>query len=289
MTTTLIKTLPLAVTLLLAVSGCEFISFDAPMEPIAPPDTNVDGGGPAGPEPLYPFRPGAIWQYDVTGLDGSKSTKWVAMDKKPVMVMGTGLHQLDMAYPVRTTVSGGGSSSVVRFQQAVGDQIVNWREQVFDVQAQMVVDANLEPQQLEVDQSTERTRTGASWVESYTKTSFPIGGTPTTVKENEAWTVVGEEMVTLPAIADKVFATIVFQKTPTTGGGGGGGTDAGASDAGKSDAGVSRPMLTGQTWSEAADSGAAIPKTLWFARGIGKVKEAGGGQPTEELSGLEFR
>jgi hypothetical protein len=32
-----------------------------------------------------------------------------------------------------------------------------------------------------------------------------------------------------------------------------------------------------------------MPKTLWYARGIGKVKEAGGGQPTEDLSGLEFR
>jgi hypothetical protein len=286
MTTTLIKTLPLAVTLLLAASGCEFISFNAPMEAIAPPDNGLDGGGPVGPEPLYPFRPGAIWQYDVTGLDGAKSTKWVAMDKKPVMVMGTGLHQLDMAYPVRTTVSGGGMSSVVRFQQAVGDQIVNWREQTFDFQAQMVSDANLEPQQLEVDQSTERTRTGASWVESYTKTSFPIGGIPTAVRQNEAWTVVGEEVVTLPAISNKSFPTVVFQKTPATGGGGGG-SDAGASDAGKTDAGGTRPPTL--TWTEAADSGVAIPKTLWFSRGIGKVKEAGGGQPTEELSALEFR
>jgi hypothetical protein len=31
-----------------------------------------------------------------------------------------------------------------------------------------------------------------------------------------------------------------------------------------------------------------IPKTLWYARGYGKVKEAGGGQPTEELSGLKL-
>jgi hypothetical protein len=291
MTTTLIKTLPLAVTLLLVASGCEFIDFSSPMEPLGPPGTESDaGGGPVGPQPLYPFRPGAIWQYAVTGLDGSMSTKWVAMDKKPVMTGGTGLHQLDMAYPVRTTVSGGGSSSLVRLQQAVGDQIVNWREETFDQQGQLLVDSSWEPQQLEVDQSTERTRTGASWLESYTKISFPIGGIPTTVKQNETWSVVGEEIVTLPAIANQTFPCIVFQKTAGTGGTGGGGGDAGTgSDAGKSDAGISRPMLTGQTWSEAADSGAVMPKTLWFARGVGKVKEAGGGQPTEELSGLEFR
>jgi hypothetical protein len=282
MSTTLNKTAPLAITLLLAVSGCEVLGFDTPLEPIAPPDDTVDAGGPVGPEPLYPFRPGAIWQYDVTALDGSKSTKWVAMDKKPVMVMGTGLHQLDMAYPVRTTVSGGGSSSVVRMQQSVGDQIVNWREQAYDLQGQMIVDSNLEPQQIEIDQSTERTRTAATWIESYTKTSFPVGGVPTTVNQNEAWTVVGEEIVMLPAIADRTFATVVFQKTPTTGGAGGG-------DAGKTGAGASRAISTGQTWSQAADSGAAMPKTLWYARGIGKVKEAGGGQPTEDLSGLEFR
>jgi hypothetical protein len=31
-----------------------------------------------------------------------------------------------------------------------------------------------------------------------------------------------------------------------------------------------------------------MPKTLWYARSYGKVKEAGGNQPTEELVGLEL-
>lgn len=285
MTTTLTKTLPLAVFLLMAPSGCELINFEAPLDTPPPADILDGDGGVVGLPPLYPFRPGAVWQYEVTELNGAKSTKWVTMDKKPVMTQGTGIHQLDMSYPVRTTFSGGERSSIVRFQQSVGDQIVNWREEIFDIQGLLVVDTNLEPQQLEVDQSKERTRPGVSWRESYTRTSFPIGGIPTTVKRDETWSVVGEEMLTLPAPVNQTLATIVFQKTPGTGGG-----DAGTgTDAGKTDAGVSRPMLTGPSWSEQADSGVAIPKTLWYARNVGKVKESGGGEPTEMLTGLEFR
>ena len=93
MITTLIKTVPLAVVLL-AASGCEFIDFDAPADPGAPPDDNHDAGGVVGPAPLYPFRPGSVWQYDVTALDGTKSRKVVSIDKTPVMVGGNGEHQL---------------------------------------------------------------------------------------------------------------------------------------------------------------------------------------------------
>jgi hypothetical protein len=32
-----------------------------------------------------------------------------------------------------------------------------------------------------------------------------------------------------------------------------------------------------------------MPKTLWYARGYGRVKEAGGNEPTEELSGLDLK
>ena len=56
------------------------------------------------------------------------------------------------------------------------------------------------------------------------------------------------------------------------------------------DAGVARPMLTAPV-NAGVDGGSVlpnIPKTLWYARGFGKVKEAGGGEPTEELSGLQL-
>jgi hypothetical protein len=225
----------------------------------------------------------------VTALDGSVSSKYVAIDKQPVMVGGNGPHQIDMAYPVRTSGSLGGQAWLVTMQQAVGDQIVNWREETFDQQNQLLVDINWEPQQLEVDQSTERTRTGASWVDTYLEVVRPSGSVPTTVKQNDAWKVVGQEVLTLPGIATP-FQTIVFQKSAVVGGIPDGGTNpADAGDAGRtSDAGVGRPMLTGLTWSEAADAGVNFPKTLWYARSIGKVKEAGGGEPTEELRGLEL-
>ena len=293
MTRPLIRTLPLAVLLLTAVSGCEFIEFDQPIDQTPGDITPGDGGGPRGPAPLYPFRPGSIWQYTVTQLNGSQSLKFVGIDAKQVMVGGVGPHQTDMAYPVRTSAAPGGPASSLMMQQAVGDQIVNWREETFDHFGQMTLDVNFEPQQLEVDQSAERTRMGASWLESYTAVIRPLGGFPSTVKTSEKWTVVAHELLTLPGI-EKPFQTIVFQKaeaTTPTDGGGTPPTDAGpgAGDAGKTDAGTRPPMVTGQTWSEAVDGGVMMPKTLWYARGYGKVKEAGGGQPTEELSGLELK
>jgi hypothetical protein len=274
----------LAIALLTAASGCELLAFDQGIDPPLDSDYGPDGAPPAGgPAPLYPFRPGGIWQYTVTNADGSTNLKTVQIDTKQVMVGGHGPHQLDMAYSVRTSYDGR-PPSLVTMQQAVGDQIVNWREETFDPQGQLMVDVNWEPQQLEVDQSRERTRPGASWLESYTEVTFPLGNVPTTIKLNEAWTVMGEETLQLPGITDRTFPCIVFQKVPMKGG-------SGTTDGGTGDAGVARPMLTAPTTDTAVDGGSSlpnIPKTLWFARGYGKVKEAGGGQPTEELSGLKL-
>jgi hypothetical protein len=289
MNTTLIKALPLA-ALLVAASGCELINFDAPIDPPPPGGDLGEGGTPTGPAPLYPFRPGSTWQYTVTALDGSVSRKFVTIGKQAVMVGGNGDHQLDMAYPVRTAPNLDGPASYITMQQSVGSQIVKWREQTFDQWGQQVLEVNWDPQQLEVDQSNERTRPGATWLETYTMLIRPLGGIPSTVRQNESWTVVGHELLALPGIPTP-FQTVVYQKSaaavPPSGDGGASG------DAGKSgDAAVPRPppptLAPGQTWSEAADSGVMMPKTLWYARGYGKVKEAGGGQPTEELSGLEL-
>jgi hypothetical protein len=298
MTSRLIKSLPLSVFLLSAASGCEFVNFDAPIELAPPPDpgAGLDGAAPPSSAPLYPFQPGSIWQYTVTAPDGGVSRKFVAIDKQTVMVGGNGPHQLDLAYPVRTSGAVGGQAWLVTLQQKVGDQIVNWREESFDQQGQMTLDVNWEPQQLEVDQSSERTRPGASWQENYTEIIRPSGLPPTTIRQSEAWTVVRHEVLSLPGIMTP-FQTIVFQKSAVVGGSNDAGTgDAGprdggtgTSDAGKSDAGPGRPMLPGE--SEAVDGGTifTMPKTLWYARGYGKVKEAGGNQPTEELSGLELK
>jgi hypothetical protein len=200
-----------------------------------------------------------------------------------------------MAYPVRTSGSVGGQAWLVTMQQKVGDQIVNWREETFDQQGQLAVDINWEPQQLEIDQSSERTRTGASWLESYTEVIRPSGAVPTTTKLNETWTVVGQEVLQLPNVA-MTFQCVVFQKSaapPGMDAGTGTGTDGGpAGDAGKpmSDSGIKPPMLTSESLGHAPDgSVATMPKTLWYARGYGRVKEAGGNEPTEELSGLDLK
>jgi hypothetical protein len=291
MTTSLIKGLSWAVVLF-TLSGCEFVSFEAPVDMTPSSSEPGDGGATTGPAPLYPFRPGSIWQYDVTGLDGSKSRKFVAIDKVPVMVGGTGDHQNDMAYGVRTSAAPGGQASLVTMQAQVGNQIVNWREQQMDGFNQVTVDINWSPQQVEIDQSTEHTRVGASWQESYTELIRPTGLPIQTLNQNQVWKVVREEVLTLPMVATP-FQTIVFQKTLATGGTPP--SDAGSTVAGKvGDAGIGRPMLTGSDSPQAdgdggGDGGATMmPKTTWWSRGYGKVKEAGGGEPTEELSGLEL-
>jgi hypothetical protein len=292
MTSSLMKGLPLAVFLLTAASGCELINFDAAVDlPPSYPDPG-DGAPPSGPAPLYPFRPGSIWQYDVTGLDGSMSRKYVTIDKQAIMVGGGGDHQLEMAYPVKTSAAVGGLAWLITMQQKVGDQIVNYRESTFDQYGQMLVDTNWEPQQLEIDQSNERTRTGVSWLESYTEVVKPAGFPAKVVTQNETWTVVGQELLTLPNIKQP-FQTIVYQKTIAAGTGGTNDAGRPAADAGTTgDGGVRPPMLTSPSESAAdgggGDGGVSLPKTMWWARGYGKVKESGGGQPTEELGGLEL-
>jgi hypothetical protein len=287
MITRLIRTLPLAVFLLFAASGCEFIQFESPLEPTLPPYGSDPGdGGPTGPQPLYPFRPGSIWQYTVTALDGSKGLKFVSIDKQTVMVGGFGEHQLEMAYPVRTSHAPGAQPYLVRMQQAVGDRIVNYREASYNHLAELVLDVNWDPQQLEIDQSSERTRPGVTWQENYKGDIRHLGGMVSSIRRNEIWKVVGQEVLTLPGI-ERAFQTTVFQKLPATAEPDGGAV---GSDAGRApDAGVRPPVLTGETLTEAVDGGVMIPKTLWYARGFGKVKEAGGGEPTEELSGLELK
>jgi len=299
MMASLFKSLPLAI-LLLAASGCELLNFEAPSDPYSGDGTLPDGAQPPGAVPLYPFRPGSIWQYTVTALDGSKSVKYVSIGKDLVKVSGNGEHQLDMAYPVNTSSTVGGQPWLTTMQQQVGNKIVNWREMQFDQWHQLLVDTLWEPEQLEIDQSDERTRPGASWLENYTEVTLRSGAIQT-LTQNSSWKVVGQELLALPGI-DTPFQTVVFQKSPFVGGTDDAGTgDAGkgdggprpSGDAGKtSDAGVGRPLLTSETWSEAVDSGAdansIMPKTLWYARGYGKVKEAGGGEPMEELSGLEL-
>ena len=140
-------------------------------------------------------------------------------------------------------------------------------------------------------------RTGASWLESYTEVIRPSGAVPTTNKLNETWTVVGQEVLQLPNVA-MTFQCVVFQKsaappgtdagTGTTDGGTADGGSAG--DAGKSDSGIKPPMLTSESLGHAPDgSVSTMPKTLWYARGYGRVKEAGGNEATEELSGLDLK
>jgi hypothetical protein len=285
MTSSLIKTLPLAAFLLVAASGCEFVGLD---EGIAPPSNDPitgDGGGPMGPAPLYPFKPGGVWQYQITYPDGHKGEKTVTIDAKMRQVGGVGEHQLDMAYAVRTSIDG--MPAIVTMQQAVGDKIVNWREQTLDQWGSQVLDVNYEPQQLEVDNSAEKARAGVTWQESYSEQRLVAGGMVSLVKQNETWTVVGQEMLTLPNQPDKTYATLVFQKVVTTGTGpvGDGGMPP-AGDAGDAGPGGKPPTIA-PSWNQADDAG-TLPKTLWYSRGLGKLKEAGGGQATEELIGLQL-
>src|SRR5262245_65929281 len=127
MMTCLSKALPLAV-LLAATSGCEMINFEQPVE-LPPPVVDTGDGAVTGPAPLYPFRPGSIWQYDVTNLDGSKGRKYVAIDKQTVMVGGNGPHQLDQAYPVRTSGAVSGQAWLVTMPQKVGNKIVKRQQE----------------------------------------------------------------------------------------------------------------------------------------------------------------
>jgi hypothetical protein len=131
----------------------------------------------------------------------------------------------------------------VSWQEDTGQAILRHREH--DRAGDVHRDKLYTPFKLRIDDAPERTVVGATWSEAYTQLVTGDDGSTRQLDQVEAWEVEAvDEVIGVPA---GHFCTLRVRRTTTAGDG------------------------TGST------------KTFWFARGVGKVREAGTGERTEEL------
>lgn len=130
----------------------------------------------------------------------------------------------------------------VSWQADTGAAIVRHREQVFDATTALSSEQYYAPSKLRVDDSAAHTAMGAHWIDSYTEQSR-------NATTNLVTSISKNETWTVEATAEQVtvpagtFSCVRLHRTGTA---------------------------------------AQADKRYWFARGVGKVKEVGGGS-TEEL------
>ncbi len=143
----------------------------------------------------------------------------------------------------RVRTSKPSGKSTVSWQEDTGSAIVRHREQERDVDAVVTLDEHFVPGKLRVDEAPAHLTLGARWDERYSEVAHDPAG-------GADVTVEKTDRWTVESIDDAVtvpagsFACVRLRRE-------------------------------GQT--------TASDKTYWFARGVGKVKEVGGGQ-TEELA-----
>jgi hypothetical protein len=137
------------------------------------------------------------------------------------------------------------SGSVINWQQDLGTSVVREREQFFDDRGQMTSEYFFWPSRLRLDESAGHVKTGASWTENHTATvAMPAGSAAQTVSFSVTWTVEADnETVIVPA---GTFSSCLR---------------------------IHR-VVTGY---------ASTDETHYFARHVGKVKEAGA-EPRELTS-----
>jgi hypothetical protein len=227
---------------------------------------NQNADGSVGGGAWLPLKVGNSWTYQVTAIDATVSVKVQSVvTEEPVG--GDGDSKTTKAFKLVTGNKFDDPNGDISYQAQVGSRLVRFRELSIDGKtgALKKEDYYAEPWKLRVDGSAMNTTLGTVWVESYQ--AFVID-TP------------------------KVPATVVD--------GGAADNDAGA---GTSDAGlVTTSTQVQETWevtgsdelvTVAAGTFKALMvnriaegtnRTYWFARGIGKVKETGIGEATEELT-----
>lgn len=205
----------------LVVAGC---GSDAP--PQGEGESEGEGEG------LLPLAVGASWTYDVTDLGtGEQSEKTTTVEAEEDVggkMAGT------TAFRVRTEKIDG---TTMNWQKDIGDAIVRYHEEAYDLGDALTSDEWYEPYKLRIDESAAHTAEGATWDEEYTETHYEPGvPDPTVTARVNEWTV--------EAVADEIDVP----------------------------AGTFTCLRLHRVGSEVGQA----DKTFWFARGVGKVKESGG-------------
>lgn len=223
-----------------------------------------DGGTSVNPNGAFlPMTVGNTWIYQITEIDGTVSSKTQSITANE-LTGGVGDGKDVMSYKFVTGNKFADPNGDVSYQALVGTRYVRLRDRSIDGKTGNVKKEEYysDPYKPRLDTADAHTVKGATWTESFTHFTLD---------------------------------------TPKASASDGGATDAGAVDAGL----VTTQAQDVETWTVVAvNESVTVPagtfkalvlnrivnatnKTFWFAKGVGKVKETGIADQTEELTKFE--
>ncbi len=192
----------------------------------------------------FPFKVGNEWTYDVIelGVKSTKSSKIIRIEAVPATLPAGVPATLKGKMAFRVETKKGVGDLTVSWQAVDAMRVVRYAEQSYATAAvagMVPTVVNLteywDPSKLRFDET--KIVVGTKWMESYKEGQIQpnVAVAPATARTDD-WTVVAEEMVTVPAGTYKAIRVNKVTKT----------------------------------------MGSAGNKTWWFARCVGKIKEEGG-------------
>jgi hypothetical protein len=187
---------------------------------------------------LEPWSTGSTWSYNLTDPAGvlAPQTGQLTTLTGPVDVGGVHAGKMALIAHIDQMV---GTKDV--YEAISGDLDVRYKTDFYDDQHNLTSSEFYQPYRVKLDESPAHVVDGATWSETFTQTSTPAGGSPTTKTKTDQWRVVSaNESIT---VADGTFTALHVQRTSSSG----------------------------------------SVQDYWYARGVGKLQETGGGQ-TEELA-----
>ena len=208
--------------------------------------------------PWLPLSVGNRWTYQVTDLDGTVSVKIQGVTAQEP-VGGTGPLADMVAFKLVTGDKFNDKSGDVSYQGLVDSRVVRFRELSVDKGTGAVKkEEYFDPPKLRIDETPEHTGPGTSWPESYA--DFLVD-TPKATSSDGGMVDTDGGLVTTSAHVIDVWKVTSASESVTV-------------PAGTFDALVVQRL---------GNSGSK-DKTFWFVRGVGKIKEAGTADQTEELT-----
>jgi hypothetical protein len=223
-----------------------------------------DGGNPTpGTGPYLPLKTGNYWTYQVTDTNGDISVKVQTVVSEET-VGGVGPYKDETAFRLSTGTKINDPDGDLSWQAVVGERVVRYREQTIEAKDGRVKNEQYwDPPRLRVDETAEHTAKGASWLEpDYAEVNIDVDRIPDGGTDGDGGTTYVPDGGTSTEEGIRDLWSVISPSEAIT------------VPAGKFDTLVIRRI----------GNGGASVKTFWFARGVGKVREAEEGKATEELS-----
>jgi hypothetical protein len=225
-----------------------------------------DAGDPTGA--YLPFKVGYRWTYQVTDLDNTVNLKVQGVTAEQ-LVGGAGDAKGMMAFKLVTGNRYADPEGDVSYQGVVGSRVVRFREISVDGMTGAVKKEEYfaDPWKLRLDFSAARTVKGESWPESYTEYTVDTPKVPGADGGAAADGGVADAgLITTTKQTTDMWSVVAVDETVT----------------------VPKGTFKALVVRRVAQAGTGSDKTFWFVRGIGKVKETGVGEQTEELTDYEL-